>query len=205
VRFVLALRRRSWSCAAVAEVTCADGSVLGLRPVPVRARDDVAYEVTLELLRDGAPFGQVGERCGWFLASAAARVRAALTGGGPPTTAVEAGVRRWAARTGADPERTWTELDRYLPRDRELLALRSRDPDDVAVTGELRVEVRRERTWVRGDDDRGRWELAETAVLDAWGDGGVGVRALLSCAELLDLLEALIAEVARVGAAARSG
>jgi hypothetical protein len=70
-----------------------DGSVLEIRPVPVRARDDVAYEVTLQLLRDGALFGQVGERCGWFLTTAAARLRAArTTGGGPPTSALEAGV-----------------------------------------------------------------------------------------------------------------
>jgi hypothetical protein len=111
-----------------------DGSVLEIRPVPVRARDDVAYEVTLQLLRDGALFGQVGERCGWFLTTAAARLRAARTaGGGPPTSALEAGVRRWAARTGVDPDRTWEGMQRYLPRDRELLAFRSRDPDDLAA------------------------------------------------------------------------
>lgn len=191
----------------MATVTCVDGSVLELRPVPVRARDDVAYEVTLQLLRDGAAFGAVGERCGWFLASAAARLRVAVTTGATPTTALEAGVRQWAARTGAEPDAAWGELERYLPRDRALLALRSRDPDDEAATGELRVEVRRTRRWRRGDDGAGRWVLDDAAVLDAWGDGGTGVRAVLTPAALLDLLEALVAEVADLpsGAAAAAG
>ena len=97
----------------MAQVRCVDGSVLEVRPVPVRARDDVAYEVTLQLLRDGVDFGQVGERCGWFLTAAAARLRAARTaGGGPPTSALESGVRRWAARTGVDPDRTWDSMQR---------------------------------------------------------------------------------------------
>lgn len=186
--------------AVVAAVTCIDGSVLELRPVPVRARDDVAYEVTLQLVRDGAAFGEVGERCGWFLASAAALVRSAVLGAAVPTTALEAGVRRWAARSGVDADGVWGELDRYLPRDRELLALRARDPDDVAVCGELRVEVRQERSWQRNGAGRGEWALVQTAVLDAWGDDGIGVRALVGLPELLDLLEALVAEVASVGA-----
>jgi hypothetical protein len=179
----------------VVEVRCVDGSVLELRPVPVRARDDIAYEVTLLLLRDGEPFAQVGERCGWFVASAVTRLRAAVTTGTLPTTALEAGVRRWAGRTGADADLTWSGLDPYLPRDRELLWLRARDPDDVATAGELRVEVRRSRSWRR---DPGRWEVVDDAVLDAWGDGGTGVRAVLGAPELLDVLEALVREVAAV-------
>lgn len=188
----------------MAQVTCMDGSVLEVRPVPVRARDDVAYEVTLQLLRDGAPFGEVGERCGWFLSTAAARLRAARTADdGAPTSALEAGVRRWAMRTGADPDRTWDALEHYLPRDRELLAFRSRDPDDLAVHGELRIELRSECTWQPGDDGRrrGRWAVADTAVLDAWGDGGIGLRAVLGADDLLDLLERLVREVAAAGAA----
>lgn len=179
-----------------------DGSVLEVRPVPVRARDDVAYEVTLQLLRDGVEFGQVGERCGWFLTAADARLRAArASDAGPPTSALEAGVRRWATRSGVDPDRTWDGMQRYLPRDRELLAFRSRDPDDLAVHGELRVELRSERRWQREDDGRGRWVVTDTAVLDAWGDGGVGVRAALTGDELLEVLERLVREVAAAGAA----
>jgi hypothetical protein len=92
-------------------------------------------------------------------------------------------------------------MERYLPRDRELLAFRSRDPDDLAARGELRVEVRSERTWHRESDGRGRWALDDTAVLDAWGDGGIGVRAIVTADELLDLLERLVREVAAAGAA----
>jgi hypothetical protein len=191
----------------VASVVCVDGSVLEIRPVPVRARDDVPYEVTLQLLVDGAPFGQVGERCGWFLASAAARLRTScVSGSGPPTSTLEAGVRRWAQRTGVDPDRTWEGMERYLPRDRELLSFRARDPDDLAVPGELRVELRSERTWRPGDErsdaGRGRWTATESAVLDAWGETGRGVRAVLSPDDLLDLLERLVREVAAAGAAA---
>jgi hypothetical protein len=189
----------------VALVVCVDGSVLEIRPVPVRARDDVAFEVTLQLLVDGAPFGRVGERCGWFLAGAAARLRASRVGGGPPTSTLESGVRRWAMRSGADPDRTWEEMQRYLPRDRELLSFRARDPDDLAVPGELRIELRSERTWEpedRAGTGRGRWTATENAVLDAWGGDGRGVRAVLSGDDLLDLLEQLVRDVAAAGAAA---
>jgi hypothetical protein len=37
-------------------------------------------------------------------------------------------------------------------------------------------------------------------VLQAWGSGGVGVRAVLSSAELQSFLDALMAECADVGA-----
>jgi hypothetical protein len=43
--------------------------------------------------------------------------------------------------------------------------------------------------------------LDDTAVLDAWGDGGIGVRAIVTADELLDLLERLVREVAAAGAA----
>lgn len=186
----------------MAQVTCRDGSVLEIRPVPACARDDVAYEVTLQLVRDGVPFGEVGERCGWFLSQAAARLREAHdAGSGCTTSSLEAGVRQWAVRTGADPDRAWVGMEPYLPRDRELVACRSRDPDDVAAHGELRIELRCERTWQPADDGRGRWVVADTAVVDAWGDSGVGVRAVLGADDLLDLLERLVHEVASAGAA----
>jgi hypothetical protein len=43
--------------------------------------------------------------------------------------------------------------------------------------------------------------LDDTAVLDAWGDGGIGVRATVTADQLLDLLERLVREVAAAGAA----
>jgi hypothetical protein len=173
-----------------------DGSVLAVLPVPVHDRDGVPYEVTLQLLRDGEPFGQVGERCGYFLASTAARLRAARDAGEDfPSSSVEAGLRAWAADVGEDPEATWDELQRYLPRDRELFCFRSRDPDDLATIGELRTSLRFERDWT----DSG-WSVRCVAVVEAWGQDGQGVRALLDSDRLLALLEDLVQDFAGVGA-----
>jgi hypothetical protein len=183
----------------VAEVRCADGSVLVVRPVPVSGRDGTPYEVTLDLLRDGAPFGEVGERCGYFLAAVAARLRAAQPDF--PASSLEAGVRTWALDDGRDPDGAWATLQRYLPRDRELFCFRSRDPDDLGSSGELRVTLEEERTWLPANDGAaGQWRIDCCAVLRAWGSGGTGVRAILTAAELLAFLEALLGEVSAVGA-----
>ena len=184
-------------------VRCADGSVLTVRPVPVSGRDGTPYEVTLELLRDGVAFGEVGERCGYFLATTTARLRAAgpdESSGFPPSS-LEAGVRSWALDDGRDPELAWATLQRYLPRDRELFCFRSRDPDDLGSSGELRVTLEEERTWLPAADGvAGQWRIDCCAVLRAWGSGGIGVRAVLSSGELLAFLDALLAEAAAVGA-----
>ena len=171
-----------------------DGTVLTVLPVPVLDRDGVPYEVSLELLRDGQPFGAVGERCGYFLATTAARLRAARAAGGLfPASSVEAGVRAW--EEDGHLAGTWEELQRYLPRDRELFCFRSRDPDDLATVGELRVTLVEERVWA---DDA--WAVRSLASLEAWGSGGQGVRALLTSDELLTFLEGLVQEFAEVGA-----
>ena len=191
----------------MAEVRCVDGSVLSVLPVPVLDREGVPYEATLQLERDGEPFGEVGERCGWFLAATAARLRAAREAGGPdafPPSGVEAGLRAWLADQG-EPETAWPALERYLPRERELFAFLARDPDDVASAGELRLRLRDERRWLPGADgaaERGRWSLRCRAVLEAWGSGGTGVRAVLDSTALLVLLDELAAECAQAGAGA---
>lgn len=175
----------------VADVRCLDATLLTVLPVPVLDRDGVPYEATLRMLRDGEPFGDVGERCAWSLRCATALLREA---DGLPVSTLEAGVRAWARDTAVDPDATWHSLERRLPRDRELLALLARDPDDLSSTGELRVRLRAERTWVDGAP-RGCWELSQSAVLDAWGTAGTGVRAVLDRPALLQLLEALTGEV----------
>lgn len=177
----------------MAELRCADGSVLAVLPEPVLDRDGVPYEVSLRLLRDGQPFGQVGERCGYFLATTAARLRAARAAGEEyPTSSIQAGVEAWAANTGH--EQPWTELQRYLPRDRELFCFRSRDPDDLRTAGELRVTFELERQWAAG------WQVRCLAVVQAWGEGGTGLRAVLDSDQLLALLEQLVEDFAAVGA-----
>ncbi len=185
----------------MAEVTCVDGSVLAVLPVPVLDRDGVSYELSLRLLRDGLPFGEVGERCGWFIATTAARLRAARAAGAEdafPASSLEAGLRAWAADEQVPVDGAWDRFERYLPRDRELFAFLSRDPDDLSSAGELRVTLRTERSWMT-DGERGRWQLRCLAVLDAWGAGGTGVRAVLASAELLALLERLVQDFADVG------
>ncbi len=178
----------------VANVTCVDGTVLTVLPVPVLDRDGVPYEVSLRLLRDGEPFGEVGERCGYFLASTAARLRAARAAGDDyPASSVEAGVRAWAADREADGDAAWDDLRHYLPRDRELFCFRHRDPDDLSTVGELRATLEVERRWTEAG-----WELLCLTSLRAWGV--TGVRAFLDSDQLLDFLTSLVQDFADVGA-----
>jgi hypothetical protein len=184
----------------VAELRCVDGSVLGVRPVPVLDRDGVPYELTLELLRDGEPFGEVGERCGYFLAGTARRLRTwrLHDPDGFPPSSCESGVRAYAADESADPDATWAALSRYLPRDRELFCFQARDPDDLGTVGSLRVTLEEQRTWIAGSP--GRWRIDCRAVLEGWGSAGTGVRAVLTSAELEGFLDELVAEFGSVGA-----
>lgn len=197
----------------MAEITCTDGSRLGVHPVPVLDRQHLPYEVTLRLTRNGAEFGEVGERCGYFLDNVSAQLACARAEGsgesarwGPddrfPTSTVESGVRAWAAGGDRDPGAAWDELARYLPRDRELFAFRHRDPDDLCANGELRCTVRTEKAWVRGDGGPGggRWRLARRAVVEAWGESGLGLRAVLDSTGLAEFLDRLVAEAGRVSA-----
>src|SRR4051812_41973780 len=118
-----------------------------------------------------------------------------------PSSSVEAGVRSYARDGTGEEGAIWSALSRYLPRDRELFCFRSRDPDDLGSSGELRVTLEEERTWLPGTDGAaGRWRIDCCAVLRAWGSNSTGVRAILTAAELLRFLEALVAEFAEVGA-----
>ncbi len=182
----------------MAELRCVDGSVLSVLPEPCLGRDGVPYEVTLRLERDGQQVGAVGERCGFFLAQTAARLRAVH---GFPASGLEAGLRAWAADHGADADEAWSGFARYLPRDREVLAFRSRDPDDVSSAGELRVVLREERSWApaREDGGRGGWRLRRLAVVEAWDAGGRGVRSVLDRDGLLAFLDRLLADCAAAG------
>ena len=181
----------------MAEVRCVDGCVLSVLPVPVLDRGGRPYEATLRLLQDGAALGEVGERCAGRLVEAVARLREARSAGDDfPESGVTTALRELDASGAAS-----AAVRRVLPRDGELLALRGRDPDDVASDGELRIWVREDVSWRPGRDGaRGGWSARCRAVLDAWGDGGTGVRALLDSAELLALLERLVQECADVGA-----
>ena len=187
----------------MAELHCTDGSVLSVLPEPCLGRDGVPYEVTLRLLRGGEQVGAVGERCGFFLAMTAARLRAAQAEDPEafPSSGIEVGLRAWAADEGLQPDQAWAVFARYLPRDREVFAFQARDPDDVSSAGELRVVLREERAWVppRVEGERGRWRLRCLAVAEAWDSGGRGVRAVLDSAQLLAFLDRLLADCAAAG------
>lgn len=174
----------------MAELVCVDGSVLSLLPVPTLDRCGVPYESTLRLLRDGVPFGDVGQCSGWLLARTAQLLRA------EQRTADRFPLPDWsAALASGDGERAVVRA--LLPPDRELLCLRAREPDDGEGTGELRLWVREDRSWHAGRDGApGRWSLRTSAVLDVWGAAGTGLRCLLDGDALLALLDALIDESA---------
>ena len=182
----------------MAEVVCVDGSVLTLLPVPKLDRTGAAYEVTLRLLRDGEPFGEVGECSRWLLARTAEQLRALQSTAG--ADAFPPGAYDAVLDHGLVEDGDRTVLRRLLPRDRELLCLRARDPDDGEPSGELRLWVREDRTWHDGRDGaRGRWSLRARAVLDAWGSSGTGVRALLDGPALLRLLDQVVEEAGHTG------
>lgn len=204
----------------MADLTCVDGTVLGVTPEPVLDRDDQPYEISLHLTRDGMPFGVVGERCGYFLATLAVRLEQAIADAGPvaelgpvgrhwsspedrfPPSALEAGVKTWARDRGANDDDVWQSLARYLPRERTLFAFRRRDPDDPARVGELLCTLRTSKTWVDGGampSASGSWQLRERAVLDAWGDAGLGIRAVMTAPELLEFLRTLLVQAEGVG------
>ena len=186
----------------MAELRCVDGSVLGVHPQPVLDRDGMPYEVTLRLTRDGAEHGAVGERCGWFLATTASRLREARAEHGEdafPPSSLESGVRAWALAEEADGDERWAAAQRYLPRDRELFAFRSRDPDDLATAGELRAVLHEQRVWRPGARG-GSWSVDRRVVVEAWGASGIGVRAVLTSTQLLAFLDDLLGDFAAVGA-----
>lgn len=185
----------------MADLRCLDGSVLTIEPVPVCDRQGVPYEVTLRVLRQGQPFAEVGERCGFFLASLTQQLLTARDQGRDfPASLLEQGMRRWAAGGGLDADAAWEQAQRYLPRERELCALVARDPDDVTAAGELRIRVRAERTWLQpAPPAPGRWQQARSALVDVWGGRGTGLRAILDSAGLLHLLQTLLEDCAAVG------
>jgi hypothetical protein len=184
----------------VGELRCADGSQLDVIPVPARDRDGTPYEITLRLTRDGDAFGSVGERCGYFLATLARRLEDARRAGSPQA-------RAWPDEDDRFPDpplqaalRT-CDAGRLLPREPELFAFRHRDRGDLETDGELRCALRTSSAWLHGRAAHGGgWRLSRRAVVEAWGAGGGGVRAVLTSAELARFLDALVREARQAGA-----
>ncbi|MFC4122262.1 hypothetical protein [Nonomuraea zeae] len=156
---------------------CVDGSYLTVTPIACTDSVGTPYEVTLELHRDGTPYGSVGERCGWLLARLARGVDEARQGRG--------GGRRWS-----DPD------DRFPDEepDSELFSFRYRTRSGVVGGGELRCQLRTIPVWQPGKESRGEWRLTRRAYVEAWGATGVGMRAVLTSAELSTFVRGLVNE-----------
>jgi hypothetical protein len=105
--------------------------------------------------------------------------------------------------------------DYYPPGDHEYFALRSRDRGDPPGSGELRCVLRSSAVWLGecagahhhqrvtprpAAAGHGGWRLTRRAVIEAWGSGGVGVRAVLTSAELMAFLDTVVKGLAGVTA-----
>lgn len=131
------------------------------------------YEITLRLHRDGALYGTVGERCGWFLTRLA----------------------RGVAEARAGHEARWPDPDDRFPGGEELFAFRYRARNGVVGGGELRCQLRTIPVWIPGRRGHaGEWRVTRRAFLEAWSSGGVGMRAVLTSSELGVFVDALVAE-----------
>ncbi|TDC91554.1 hypothetical protein E1292_42505 [Nonomuraea deserti] len=153
---------------------CVDGSYLSVTPIACRDSVGRPYEITLELHRDGTPYGSVGERCGWLLARLARGVDEARRDGGV--------AGRWL-----DPD------DRFPDEapDSELFSFRYRTRSGLVGGGELRCQLR---TIPRWQPVTGEWRLTRRAYVEAWGATGVGMRAVLTSAELSGFVRGLVEE-----------
>jgi hypothetical protein len=192
-------------------VRCVDGSSLVIVPVPSYDRGGTPYEITLELMRDGGPFGSVGERCGHALAALARLLATARADESPQASAwpdpddrfPDPPLDRALRATGCRHD-----LGAHLPKERELFAFRCRDRGDLASTGELRCTLRTSCCWVaQGDGPArggGQWRVGRRAVLEAWGASGRGVRAVFTSGELAGFLTELLRDAERVGAGYRN-
>ncbi|GAA2861352.1 hypothetical protein GCM10010517_20000 [Streptosporangium fragile] len=163
---------------------CLDGSYLTVTPVVCRDGDGTPYEVTLRLHRDGTLYGTVGERCGRLLTRLARGVAEARAGDGSQ----------------------WPDPDDRFPDGEELFAFRYRTRTGVVGGGELRCRLRTVPIWVparRGP--AGRWRLARRAFVEAWAGGGMGLRAVLTSAELGVFVDSLVAEAEECLAPQKSG
>ncbi|MGH3239765.1 MAG: hypothetical protein ACRDNL_05255 [Spirillospora sp.] len=167
---------------------CLDGCVLTVVPIASLDRGGTPFEVTLELWRDGDPFGAVGERCGYFLAGLAGQVAEARADGSPQAA-------RWP-----DPDDRFPKppAGAGAVREPELFSFRYRDRGDVVSTGELRCALRTSSMWVgRQQSAAGRWRVARRAVIEAWGASGRGVRAVLTSADLARFLTGFLTDAAQ--------
>ena len=180
---------------------CVDGTVLTVLAVACSDRAGTPYEVTLDLRRGRRPFASVGERCGFRLSQLAASVTAARE---DPEQ-----VRAWPDPDDRFPEPRPVYAEAFRPGEREYFSLRSREPGDLPGGGELRCLLRDSADWLGGrgagaPGQAGRWRLTRRAVIEAWGADGIGLRAVLTSAELVTFLDTVLKEPVGGQACARA-
>ncbi|MGI9007407.1 MAG: hypothetical protein ACR2FU_14640 [Streptosporangiaceae bacterium] len=166
---------------------CVDGSLLTVSAVPCHDRAGQPYDLTLQLTLDRQPFATVGQRCGPQLTALCDRVRSAIADPEQATCWPDPGDRFPVPRARLGPAG-------FRPGDREYFTLRSRDRGDPPGGGEVRCVLRSSAQW-----QAGQWTLSRRVVLEAWGDRGTGVRAVLTSAELVAFLDTVLNEPGSTG------
>ena len=202
------------------ELRCVDGSVLTVTALACSDRLGVPYEITLDLRRGREPFASIGERCGFRLSQLAASLTAAredpaqavawpdpddrFPEPGPPGPPRPPGPPGSPGRA-CSPE--------FRPGEREYFSLRSRERSDLPGSGEFRCVLHDSAVWLdgqwppggRGSGHPGGWSLTRRAVIEAWGADGIGVRAVLTSAELVTFLDTVLREPGGAAVAAPAG
>ncbi|MGO8957764.1 MAG: hypothetical protein ACLQFR_10390 [Streptosporangiaceae bacterium] len=209
---------------------CVDGSVLSVEAVDCRDRAGQPYEITLRLARDSVPFGAVGQRCGYQLSQLAQRISEARRDPGLAAEWPDPDDRfpshPVASMSGDHEYFALRSRDRAdLPGTGELrCVLRSSAvwvgecagtglhaqaghrvlPDQRALPGQQGLPGQRAWPAMRPAGGHGRWRLTRRAVIEAWGTTGVGVRAVLTSAELVAFLDTVLSEPVDMSPAAQS-
>jgi hypothetical protein len=219
------------------ELRCVDGSVLTVTALACSDRLGVPYEITLDLWRGCKPFASIGERCGFRLSQLAASVTAARQDPAQAVAWPDPDDRFPEPGQPGSPGRVWSPEFRPGEREYFSLRSRERSdlPGSGAFRCVLHDSaVWLEKQWrpggrghlgavspghpdpvrpghlgaVRpGSGQPGAWSLTRRAVIEAWGADGIGVRAVLTSAELVTFLDTVLREPggAAVAASASPG
>src|SRR6266516_2575567 len=192
---------------------CVDGSILTVAAVACRDRLGKPYEITLTLARDERQVAAIGERCGFRLARLAALVSAAREDPAQAAAWPDPDDRfpEPECEPGRPPGRApgmRGPAVACMPGDREYFSLRARERTDLPGAGELRCWLRSSADWLAEAGSARKqtggsagqaggpagWRLRRRAVLEAWGGPGIGLRAVLTSAELVTFLDTVLAE-----------